>query len=80
MFSHVYLHFPDVFSYTNILARCPRPVAVFCMFFVLEILLIKYSRNGLKIHGDQLLPGTEIETEGDPEGGPGCTQRGTERG
>ena len=67
MFSFVF----RMFSYTNILTRCPRPVAVFCMFLVSEILLRKYYRNGLKIHGDQFLPGMKTETEGDPEGCPG---------
>ena len=67
MFSFIF----RMFSYTNILTRCPRLVAVFCMLFVSEILLRKYSRNGLKIHGDQSLPGTKTETEGDPEGGRG---------
>ena len=44
MFSFVF----RMFSYTNILTRCLRPVAVFCMFLISEILLRKYSRNGLK--------------------------------
>ena len=67
MFSFVFRMFP----YTNILTRCPRPVVVFCIFLVSEILLRKYSRNGLKIHGDQFLPRTKTKTEVDPEGCPG---------
>ena len=46
-------------------------VAVYCCFSISEILLRKYSRNGLKIHGDQFLPGTKTKTEGDPEGARG---------
>ena len=44
------------------------PVAVFCCFCISEKFLKKYSRNGLKIHGDQFLPGTKTKTEEDPEG------------
>ena len=63
-------------SCTNILTRCPRPVVVFLFS---EILLRKYSRNGLKIHGDQFLPGMKTDTEGDPEGGRDLP-KGTRRG
>ena len=34
------------------------------------------ARNGLKIHGDQFLPGTKTETEAYPEGAQDAT-RGT---
>ena len=70
-FLHIFTRlslFFRMFSYTNILTRCPRPVAVFCMFLDSGILLMKYSRNGLKIYGDQFLPGTKTKSEGDPEG------------
>ena len=52
---HTFTFVFRMFSHTNILTRCPRPVAVFCMFFVSEILLRKYSQNRLKIHGSQFL-------------------------
>ena len=55
---------------TNLLTSCLEPVVIFCCFCILEKFLKKYSRNGLKIHGDRFLPGTKTKTEGDPEGCP----------
>jgi len=75
---HVFYAFTFVFrliSCTNLLTRCPRPVAVFCCFSISEKFWRKYSRKGLKIHGDQFLPGTKTDTEGDPEGGQGASSR-----
>ena len=56
-------------SQTNLLTRGPVPVSIFCCFCISEKFLKKYSRKGLKIYGDQYLPGTEKMPEGDPEGG-----------
>ena len=45
-----------MFSWTNLLTRCPVPVFVFCCFCISENFLKKYSRKGLKIHGDHFYP------------------------
>ena len=47
----------------------PEPVAVFCCFSILEILLRKYSQNGLKIHGHHFLSGTKTESKAETEEG-----------
>ena len=51
MVSHVFHMFSLIFrmfSWTNLLTRCPVPVSIFCCFCILEKFLKKYSRNGLK--------------------------------
>ena len=63
MFSSIF----RTFSLTNLLTRCPVSVSIFCYFCISEKFLRKYSRKGLKIHGDQFLPGTEKMSEGDPK-------------
>ena len=73
---YVFYMFPFVFqlfSWTNLLTRCPMPVSVFCYFCISEKFLKKYSQKGLKIHGDQYLPGTKKMPEGDPEEGQGAS-------
>ena len=81
-FLHIFTRLPlffRMFSYTNILTRCPRPVVVFCMFLVSEIHLRKYSRNGQNPR-KPIFTRNEDRDRRRPEGGPGSTQRGTRRG
>ena len=76
--TYVFYMFPFIFrlfSWTNLLTRCPVPVSVFCCFCISEKFLKKYSRNGLKIHGHWFLPQTKTESKGEPEGGQGATRR-----
>ena len=57
-----------MFSGTNLLRRCPRPVSVFCLFLVLEKLYMKYSRIELIIYEDFLFTETKTKSKGEPEG------------
>ena len=73
-FFHMFSFVLWMFSQTNLLTRCPKRVLVLCCFSISEKFFRKYSRKGLKIHGDHFLPGTKTKTEGDLEGGQGAAR------
>ena len=53
---------------TNLLARCPVLVPVFCCPFVSEKLFREVSRNQLKIYGNYFYMETKTELEGGIQG------------
>ena len=61
-----------MFSWTNLLTRCPVPVSCFMLFFVSEKLHRKYSRNCMGKNHRKYFPGKYTETEGETEGGRGA--------
>ena len=76
---HTFTFVFRMFSYTNILTRCPRPIVVFCMFLVSEFHLREIFSEWAENPRRSVFTWNKDRDRKRPEGGPGVHQRGTRR-